>query len=185
MCCKTKMKIAQALRQLMEQRPLSKITVQDLMESAQMKRQSFYYHFQDIYDVLLWIFEQQIGQPLREHPDAGLEEWCIQVLTLLEKDWDFYRRAFSAPEQVLLRNFCEELVRPKISLHLFQDKDARMLPRPQAFVVEFYTKSAVSYFAERITDRNAVNLEDARQCLHSMLSALHPVRFTQFRAQAG
>ena len=48
MCCNTKLKIARALRELMCQRPLSKITVQDLMESAQMKRQSFYYHFQDI-----------------------------------------------------------------------------------------------------------------------------------------
>ena len=63
MCSNTKQKIARALKQLMSERPLSKITVQDLMESAQMKRQSFYYHFQDIYDVLGWICEQQLGQP--------------------------------------------------------------------------------------------------------------------------
>ena len=54
MCCDTKQKIAQALRQLMLERPLKKITVQDLMERTQMKRQTFYYHFQDIYDVLAY-----------------------------------------------------------------------------------------------------------------------------------
>ena len=48
MCCDTKQKIAQALRQLMLERPLKKITVQDLMDRTQMKRQTFYYHFQDI-----------------------------------------------------------------------------------------------------------------------------------------
>ena len=57
MCCDTKQKIAQALRQLMLERPLKKITVQDLMERTQMKRQTFYYHFDDIYDLLKWLFE--------------------------------------------------------------------------------------------------------------------------------
>lgn len=41
MCCDTKQKIAQALRQLMLERPLKKITVQDLMERTQMKRRPF------------------------------------------------------------------------------------------------------------------------------------------------
>lgn len=70
MCNNTKLKIARALRELMSQRPLAKITVQDLMEGAQMKRQSFYYHFQDIYDVLFWICDRQLGDPLREDPDS-------------------------------------------------------------------------------------------------------------------
>ena len=38
----------------MQERPFHKITVQDLMNQANMKRQSFYYHFQDIYEVLEW-----------------------------------------------------------------------------------------------------------------------------------
>lgn len=184
MCCNTKIKIAQALRQLMEQRPLSKITVQDLMECAQMKRQSFYYHFQDIYDVLLWIFDQQLGKPLREDADAELEDWCLQALALLEKDRPFYRRAFSAPEQVLMRSFIAELVRPRISWYLFQE-DVEMLPQSQIFVVEFYTKAVVNYLVERITDRNAVNQEEALKCLRSLLAALRPIRQSKYRAQAG
>ena len=55
----TKQRIAAALRQLMQERPLRKITVQDLMDRTQMKRQSFYYHFQDIRDVLAWICTQR------------------------------------------------------------------------------------------------------------------------------
>ena len=96
MCCNTKQKIARALRQLMSERPLSKITVQDLMEGAQMKRQSFYYHFQDIYDVLGWICEKQLGQPLREEPELDFEEWCMRLVALMEEDRAFYRRVFLA-----------------------------------------------------------------------------------------
>lgn len=65
MCRSTKQRIAQPLRELMQQRPLRKMTVQDLMEKTQMKRQSFYDHFQDIPDVLCWICEQQLAAPLR------------------------------------------------------------------------------------------------------------------------
>lgn len=53
----TKQRIALALHQLMKERPVRKITVQDLMERTQMTRQSFYYHFQDIQDVLAWSCE--------------------------------------------------------------------------------------------------------------------------------
>ena len=76
MCCDTKQKIAQALCQLMLERPLKKITVQDLMERTQMKRQTFYYHFQDIYDVLVWICRRQLVEPL----EAGVRVFLEALL---------------------------------------------------------------------------------------------------------
>ena len=55
MCTDTKGRIAEAVEQMLQTRPVCKITVQRVMEQAQMKRQSFYYHYQDIYSVLEWI----------------------------------------------------------------------------------------------------------------------------------
>ena len=55
MCSDAKEKIAEAVEQMMLTKPVSKITVQSVMEQAQMKRQTFYYHCQDIYSVLEWI----------------------------------------------------------------------------------------------------------------------------------
>ena len=106
MCCDTKQKIAQALRQLMLERPLKKITVQDLMERTQMKRQTFYYHFQDIYDVLVWICRRQLVEPL-ERPDyASFEEWLTTALELLDCDRQFYRRAMAAADPSPLNALC-------------------------------------------------------------------------------
>ena len=53
-CSDTKEKIAEAVEQMMLTKPVSKITVQSVMEQAQMKRQTFYYHYQDIYSCLLY-----------------------------------------------------------------------------------------------------------------------------------
>lgn len=55
MCYSTKKKIADCVRQLMKRKEISKITIGDIMEATGMSRQSFYYHFKDIYDVLEWI----------------------------------------------------------------------------------------------------------------------------------
>ncbi len=54
----TKRKIADGLQEMLHVKPLRKITVQDIMDCKDMKRQSFYYHFQDIYGVIEWIFHE-------------------------------------------------------------------------------------------------------------------------------
>ena len=54
MCYSTKKKIADCVRQLMKRKEISKITIGDIMEATGMSRQSFYYHFKDIYDLVEW-----------------------------------------------------------------------------------------------------------------------------------
>ena len=163
MCSNTKQKIARALKQLMNERPLSKITVQDLMESAQMKRQSFYYHFQDIYDVLGWICEQQLGAPLREEPELDFEAWCLRLIGLMEEDRAFYRRVFLAGNPEVVREFCQSLTRPRVS-RLFQVDDPRTLPRQRGFVVDFCAGALTSYFIELCASRKPLDWAEVRCC---------------------
>lgn len=185
MCCNTKQKIARALRQLMCERPLSKITVQDLMERAQMKRQSFYYHFQDIYDVLGWICEQQLGAPLREDPEQDFEAWCLRLIALMEEDRAFYRRVFLAGNPEVVREFCENLVRPRMARLLFLTEDVRTLPRQQSFVVDFCTKALTNYFVELCSSRKELDWAEVRCCLHSLLGVLRPAEELCLQVQAG
>ena len=55
MCYATKKKIADCVKTLVRKKEISKITIQDIMDETHMSRQSFYYHFKDIYDVIRWI----------------------------------------------------------------------------------------------------------------------------------
>ena len=55
----TKKALAAALKELMTKKPLSKITVSDIISVCGVNRKTFYYHFQDIYDLLKWILEQE------------------------------------------------------------------------------------------------------------------------------
>lgn len=55
----TKTALAHSLKHLMEHTPLNKITVKHLVEECGVNRQTFYYHFQDIYALLGWIYETE------------------------------------------------------------------------------------------------------------------------------
>ena len=50
--------------------PLDKITVRMLVENCGLNRQTFYYHFQDIYDLLGWMLERDAENLMGEKVDA-------------------------------------------------------------------------------------------------------------------
>jgi len=55
----TKKALAATLKKLMQKASLDKITVKEIVEDCGVNRQTFYYHFQDIYDLLGWIYKSE------------------------------------------------------------------------------------------------------------------------------
>lgn len=55
----TKQALSFAIKRLMEEKPLNKITIQELVEECGVNRKTFYYHFEDIYALLKWTLEQE------------------------------------------------------------------------------------------------------------------------------
>lgn len=55
----TKKALADTLKELMTHKPFSKITVSEIIRECNVNRKTFYYHFEDIYSLLKWIFEQE------------------------------------------------------------------------------------------------------------------------------
>ena len=66
----TKLALAGSLKKLLQKKFLDDITVKELVEDCEVNRQTFYYHFQDIYDLLHWFLEHEAEEVLR-----GAEDW--------------------------------------------------------------------------------------------------------------
>ena len=137
MCSNTKQKIAMALRQLMNERPFEKITVQNLMDVTRMKRQSFYYHFQDTRDVLMWICRRDVFEPLMAS-DAGVEDWILQAMELLDRDRCFYRKVLKAAHLDFLREF-DTIMEPRMLALLYPGHTLAQLTENQRFTLDFIT----------------------------------------------
>ena len=59
MASSTKEALGNALKKMLAVKPIDKITVKDLVEECGVNRQTFYYHFDDVYDLLEWVFNSQ------------------------------------------------------------------------------------------------------------------------------
>lgn len=55
----TKRALAMSLKHIMAKKPLSKITIADITEDCGINRMTFYYHFQDIFDLIDWICQEE------------------------------------------------------------------------------------------------------------------------------
>ena len=55
----TKKALAASLKKYMAQKPLSKVTVSEIIADCDVNRKTFYYHFEDIYALLKWMLEQE------------------------------------------------------------------------------------------------------------------------------
>ena len=54
----TKRALEASLKHLLLQKPLNKITINDIAEDCGINRMTFYYHFKDIYDLVEWCCEE-------------------------------------------------------------------------------------------------------------------------------
>ena len=76
----TRRAISEALKALMLQKPLDKITIGEIMDACGMRRQHFYYYFTAIYDLLRWTFEEEALQLRREQSgDLPWQEGLLQL----------------------------------------------------------------------------------------------------------
>lgn len=77
---RTKNAIIQAFWQLLEEKPYNKITVKDIVDSCQINRNTFYYHFHDIPELLEDTIKQDADNIIQTHHNFDSPIDCLTVL---------------------------------------------------------------------------------------------------------
>jgi len=75
----TKDAIKSAFIRLLNQNPLSKITVRSIVEECGINRNSFYYHFQDIPSLLEEIARDEIDSIIAKYPTINSLDECAEL----------------------------------------------------------------------------------------------------------
>lgn len=99
----TREQIANAVRTLLVEKHVKKLTVKDIVEECSITRQTFYYHFEDIPDLLRWIMERDSEKIMRECIAQGDAESGLRYLFLVAVNLR------SVVQQGLRTNYGEEL----------------------------------------------------------------------------
>lgn len=78
--------LAEALKDQLQVMALSKVTVTGLTKQVGLTRQAFYYHFVDVYDLAVWVFETEVADHIMSH--ASYDRWAEgyqQLLTYMRE----------------------------------------------------------------------------------------------------
>ena len=111
----TKRALASALKELLEHKPLNKITIADITEQCGVNRQTFYYHFQDIYALLEWIYTTDAQRLLEGKRDGDTwQQGFLQVLKYIRDNRDL------GPRRPLLHYVPHQLVGHPVQVALQQ-----------------------------------------------------------------
>lgn len=99
---KTKIVLADSLRKLMKKKPFDKIKIREIVEECDLNRQTFYYHFQDIFALVEWMYRHDGTQIVNEnygnHNILGvaramaqyIEEHRDELISIIESKAEMY-----------------------------------------------------------------------------------------------
>ena len=79
MAVNMKSMIAETFMALSKTKDVDKITVMDLVKACHISRQTFYYHFQDILEVIEWSMQQAFQEILTRKMDTDAPEKTICI----------------------------------------------------------------------------------------------------------
>ena len=111
-----KYRLAEAVKVCMKTTSVEKITVKEIVDACGTTRQTFYRHFQDKYDLVEWIFSEDIVSEVDRLLQHGMQQEAIKFLfTGIHKNRKFYAKMLQVSgqnslEEVLVRRL-EELFR--------------------------------------------------------------------------
>lgn len=151
----TKRQLSVSLQKLLAEKQLDKITIQDLVNEAQVSRKTFYYHFQDIYDLLEWTLVEEGKKLLAE--GRGEDGWKYNlwnVFQYLHSHKAVIMNVYRAQRDgALLRRHVASLILPLLE----QDFDSqpgheRVTEEDRQFLLDLYSHGIVEFFYRWIGD---------------------------------
>ena len=178
----TKRVLANALKTLMRTKPFSKITVSEIVAVCKMNRKTFYYHFEDIFALLKWMFDEEALEVVR-HFDLLIDyEEAIRFVMQYVDDNDYIISCAydSIGREEMKRFFFNDFV--GVVTSVIDDAEAKLKKSIdmdfKAYVATFYTEALAGMLIEWATERNKHDREKVIGYLASIIGlALKSMEF--------
>lgn len=146
----TQRAMAESLKKLLSQKTLDKITVKEITDDCGVKRQTFYYHFKDIYDLLEWTFIQEGEQFIdRDRICDTWQDVYLEVFRYIEKNRNFTINAYNSVGREHLERYLYQIVYDLIARFIRQmDGEGKIGRDDRDFICDFYKFGLVGIILE-------------------------------------
>ena len=150
MATSTKKALADALKKMMVIKPIDRITVNDLVETCGVSRQTFYYHFDDVYDLLEWVFEEDANANLPS--EVVYDNWKNDVtlwFKYLYENSTFALNVYNSNSRLYMLRYIKGRLRACIRSFSEIVAEGRSIDRQDfEFIVEFYSNIVVGLISQ-------------------------------------
>lgn len=187
MCHSTKRKIADCVKGLAKRKDIRKITIQDIMDATGMSRQSFYYHFKDIYDVLEWIGKNDFASQIVRKPEMSLEDWVIQLLEVIRRERRFVEMMLREVPWPTMVAYIREPIEEQIQKWFIEVKQEKgtLYASEVDFSIDMLTTSFCYYLLDFVYKRKDISNEEMLGNLHFMMGMLEGSALADAREYKG
>lgn len=158
----TKKAIMETFINMLEKKPLDKITVKDIVDACEINRGTFYYYYENIDRLIEDIFETELQAVVSQHKtyDSWQEALLEGTQVAKQNKRQLYHalRALNEPE---LDNYVVKTTRHLMSDFVDQQADGLIVPdEDKKYIVDFYTCAIHGLIKRWLADGMKENPED-------------------------
>lgn len=162
----TKQLLADTLKSIMRNKPLDRISVQDIVNNCGLNRKTFYYHFRDKQELICWIFDKEYASIEDLNNDNSIID---ELLDHLYANKDFYVTALTSDVQNSLRDHFYAIVYDTIMQSIMKNPGSgRMSADDMKMTAVYFTNAVTSTVAQWAR-------EGMRTSPHEYSKVLHPI----------
>lgn len=151
----TKKALAESLKNAMRKKAFSKITVKDITADCGLNRNTFYYHFEDIYALLRWMLDHEAIQIVQKFDLLTEYDKAISfVLDYVEENEPIMHCTLDSIGRKELRLLFFKEFSEIVSTLLDEAQEQHKVslsPDYEAFLTSFYTEAMVGMLTQWIT----------------------------------
>jgi probable dihydroxyacetone kinase regulator len=139
--------LAGSLKKLMIVKPLNKISIHEITEDCGVNRQTFYYHFHDIFDLLEWMFKGEALALFQDRDESfSLNEGVLRLLRYIQNNEALCLCTLQSLGHAHLRKFFYEGINSVIlSVVNEYAADLNVAEKRKVFIAHFYTVSFAGF----------------------------------------
>ncbi|HEX3039291.1 MAG TPA: dihydroxyacetone kinase transcriptional activator DhaS [Caproiciproducens sp.] len=135
----TKRAIAASVKELMKKKGLEKISVSEIVENCGINRQTFYYHFKDKYDLIDWIYYNEVVSVVTQNKlHENWSDVVRDVLRSMKQEQYFYTNALNVTGQNSFQDYLFEVTKGLVMEILDEiADDSKIENRDKEFIAAF------------------------------------------------
>ena len=141
----TKKALAQSLKKIASKKEINRITINDITEECDMNRQTFYYHFKDIYDLLEWIYTNEVIERIDEiEKKESWQDGFLYVFEYMLQNKKFIYNTYYSVSRDFLLNFTYKQTNVLVTRVVDEiSKGNEIKKEDKEFVINFYKYALV------------------------------------------